>query len=43
MFLRIERRIYDEDDIAIIEIYEDELESVYRLLLEEKKERERKM
>ena len=32
---------HDEDDIAIIEIFEDELESVYRLLLEEKKERER--
>ena len=34
---------HDEDDIAIIEIFEDELESVYRLLPEEKKERERKM
>ena len=43
MFLRIERRIYDEDDIAVIEIFEDELESVYRLLLEEKKDRDRCM
>ena len=34
---------HDEDDIAIIEIFEDELESVYRLLLEEKQEREKNM
>lgn len=34
---------HDEDDIAIIEIIEDELESVYRLLLEEKQEREKNM
>lgn len=34
---------HDEDDIVIIEIFEDELESVYRLLLEKKKERERNM
>lgn len=32
---------HDEDDIAIIEIFEDELESVYRLLLEEKQERKK--
>ena len=34
---------HDKDDIAIIEIFEDELESVYRLLLEEKQEREKNM
>lgn len=34
---------HDEDDIAIIEIFENELESVYRLLLEEKQEREKNM
>ena len=34
---------HDEDDIAIIEIFEDELEFVYRLLLEEKQEREKNM